>query len=123
MAEIIKTSVGFGDLSGELAFTPLTGADYLTLDNADTRMTLILRNQNAQNAVVTVKSGDGSLSPLGDVTVAVGGSKTVAVPFARVESARVKILRGADHGKVMVACTVDTGGSLSGVAAALISVQ
>ena len=123
MAELIGTFVGFGDTNEELVFTAVSGNDYITLDNADTRVAIILRNTNTQNATVTLKAGDGMLSGLGDVSIAVGGSKTVAVPFARIESARVKHMQGEEKGKVLVVSAVDAGGSLANLSAAVLSVE
>ena len=122
MAELIKTLVGFSDTGAELVFTVATGNDFIALDNADVRMTLIIKNTNTQNASVTLKAGDGTLAGLGDAVIAAGGSKTIAVPFSRVESARVKVTQGTDRGKVMVASAVDAGGSLANLSIAVLSV-
>ena len=122
MAELIKTTVGFSDMSGELVFTPVTGSDFILLDNADGRVSLIIRNTNTQNATVTLKAGNGSIAGLGDVPIAAGGSKTVAVPFSRVESARVKVIAGENKGQVFVSSAVDAGGSLANLSIAVLSV-
>lgn len=122
MAELIKTLVGFSDTSAELVFTTITGNDFIALDNADSRVMLVIKNTNTQNAAVTLKAGDGTLAGLGDAVVTAGGSKTIAVPFSRVESARVKVMQGTNKGKVMVASTVDAGGSLANLSIAVLSV-
>lgn len=123
MAEFVKTLVPFSATSAALTFTPATGTDSIALDNADGRLTLIIRNQNAQNATVTLKAGDGALSPLGDVAVSVAASQTAAVPFARVGSARVKQTAGTNRGTVSVVTAVDSGGSLASVGIAVLSVE
>lgn len=123
MAEIVKTSVAFGATGGALAFAPLTGQDFFRLDNADGRVTLLIRNGNTQNATVTLCAGDGQLAPLGDVAVGVAGSQTVAVPLARVDSARVKLLTGDGRGTVQIRSTVDAGGALASLTAAVLSVE
>lgn len=123
MAELIKSFVGFGDTSAELVFTTATGSDFLVLDNADGRVVLVIKNTNTQNATVTLKAGDGTLAMLGDLNIAVGGAKTVAVPFTRVESARVKVTTGANKGKVLVTSTVEAGGSIANLSIAVLSVE
>lgn len=123
MAEFVKTLVPFSGASAALTFTPATGTDSIVLDNADGRVTLIIRNQNAQNATVTLKAGDGALAPLGDVVLPVAASQTVAVPFARVGSARVKQIAGTGKGTVSIVTAVDSGGTVASVTIAVLSVE
>lgn len=123
MAEIAKTSVPFAAVGAALTFTPLTGQDDFVLDNADGRVTLLFRNGNTQNASVTLCAGNGSLGSLGDVTVAVAGSQTVAVPLSRVDSARVKRIAGDGRGMAQLRSSVETGGAIGSVAAAVLSVE
>ena len=123
MAEFVKTLVPFSGASAALTFTPATGTDSIVLDNADGRMTLIIRNQNAQNATVTLKAGDGALASLGDVVLSVPASQTVAVPFARVGSARVKQITGTEKGTVGIVTAVDSGGTVASVGMAVLSVE
>lgn len=123
MSELVKTVVHFSDVGGELVFTQATGSDYYIPANADGRVTLLIKNANAQNAAVTLKAGNGVISGLGDVTIPVGAAKTVAVPFAHVESARVKWIDGANKGQVLVSESVDAGGSLANLSVAVLSVE
>lgn len=123
MSEIVKTGIDFSDTAKEIVFTPSTGNDFLTADNADQRISLLVKNTNAtQNATVTVKAGDGALASKGDAVVAVGAGKSVVLPMCRLESARVKVLTGASKGTVAVASSVDAGGNLSGVLLGAISI-
>lgn len=123
MAEIIKSTVGLSSMSCEIAAAAATGTDYFLADNADQRLTLLVKNTNAtQNATVAIAAGNGNLSGRGPVTVTVGAGKTAALPMSRAESARVKVLGGADSGKVFVNTTVDAGGTLSGVSLSVLSV-
>ncbi|MDR3552399.1 MAG: hypothetical protein P4L75_04670 [Clostridia bacterium] len=123
MAEIIKSIVDFSTTCCELLSTAATGSDYFVPDNADHRVTLIIKNANsAQNATVTVMAGNGKLAACGNVAVSVSAGKTVAVPMSRLESARVKTLSGSDAGKVFVGSSVDTGGSLASLSLAVLSV-
>lgn len=123
MAELSKSNVSFCDTCAELTFTVVTGSDSIALDNADGRVTLVIKNANTQDAVVTLKAGNGSLSSLGDVAVPVSGGKIVAVPISRVDSARVKVLTGSNKGKMLVSSSVADGGALSGVSVAVLSVE
>lgn len=123
MAEIIKTPVAFGAVSAQLTFTALTGQDFFKLDNADGRVTLLIRNANTQGATVTLCAGDGQLAALGDVAVAVPGAQTAAVPLARVDSARVKWLGGDSRGTVQLRAAADAGGTVGAVSAAVLSVE
>lgn len=123
MAEIVKTFIPFSGQSGNLIFTAATGTDYFVCDNADQRMTLMIKNGNAQNVTVTLKAGDGELSLLGDAVFTVGANTSAAVPISRVGSSRIKILSGSDSGKVMVSTAVDSGGSLGSVGLAVLSVE
>lgn len=123
MAEISKTLVSFGTVGAALSFTALSGQDEFALDNADGRVTLLFRNGNTQNAAVVLRAGDGRLAPLGDVTVTVAGSQTVAVPLSRVDSARVKHMADSGRGTVQLSATVESGGTVGNVAAAVLSVE
>ena len=123
MSEIVKSSVDISSMSCELQPTAATGADYFLADNSDSRLLLFVKNANAsQNAAVTVKAGTGRLSTCGDIVLTVAAGKTAAVPMNRLESARVKVLSGADKGKVLVNTSVDSGGSLSSVSLFVLSV-
>lgn len=124
MAELIKTFIAAGKTCAAVTFTAATGADYFVPDNADGRVALVIKNGNAsQNAAVTLKAGDGALAPLGDVAIAVGAGQTVYAPLVRAETARVKLLRGADKGKVLVATAADTGGAVTNVGIGVVSVE
>lgn len=124
MAEIMKSVAGFPDVGKEITFASASGSDYFLLDNADQRVSLIVRNSNpTQNASVTIPAGDGELSLEGGITVSVGPGKTTAVPVSRLESARVKVLSGADKGKVFLNTAVDAGGSIASVFIGILSVM
>jgi hypothetical protein len=123
MAELIKTFIPFSSLGAALTLNAASGSDYFTTDNADQRLTLVIQNGNTQDATVTFGAGDGALSALGDVPVAVAGSTSVAVPFSRISSARVKVESGADKGRVLVTTAVETGGSIASVLIGIISAQ
>lgn len=123
MSQFVKSFVGFGDTGSALLFMPASGLDYFYADNADSRMTLLIRNSNTQAATVTLKAGDGTLSPLGDVTVTVAGGQIYALPLCRAESARVKVLSGSGAGNVYVNTAVAAGGVVGAVSAALVSVE
>lgn len=124
MAELVKSEIGTQDAGGILTFAAATGSDYFTDDNADGRLTLLVRNTNAsQSATVTLKAGDGSLSTRGDLSFPVVAGATAALPMARAESARVKVLGGANSGRVLVSTAVDSGGSVASVLYAVLSVQ
>lgn len=123
LAQMAKTFVPFGTTAAALSFTALTGQDGFVLDNADSRVTLLIRNGNTQNAAVVLRAGDGQLASLGDVTVTVPGSQTVAVPISRVDSARVKHIADASRGTVQLSATVESGGSLGNLAVAVLSVE
>lgn len=122
MAELISTFIDFSQLSAELTFTPCSGIDDLLLDNADSRMILLIKNTNALGATVTIKKGDGILSPLGDIIIPVSSGKTVAVPFSRVESARVKLITGDSKGKVLIESSIDGEGSITDISLAVLSI-
>ena len=123
MAEIIKSFIPFAEIGAELLFTPVSGSDYFIVDNADQRLTLVVRNTNTQNATVTLAAGDGSLAPLGGSSFEVDGGKTFALPLSRVDSARIKVFGGADRGKAFVTSSVDAGGTLANLAIGIISVE
>lgn len=123
MAELVKTLVGFKDMGASMTFTAMTGNDYFIPDNADQRVFLFVRNTNTQNATVTLKAGNGILSPLGDVSVTVGGGQIAAMPLCRAETARVKIMNGTGQGQVAVMSAVDTGGNIANVSACVLSVK
>ena len=123
MAEIIKTLVRFSDISAETIFSPASGSDYIKLDNADTRLMLIIKNGNTKNVTVKLKAGNGTLKELGDIVIIAEGSKTIAVPFSRIESARVKLITGENKGKVLIETEADIGASLESLLMAVISVE
>lgn len=123
LAEIARTFVSFGTVGAALTFTALSGQDDFVLDNADGRVTLLIRNGNTQNAAVVLHAGDGHLASLGDVTVAVAGSQTAAVPLSRVDSARVKHMADSGRGTVQLSATVESGGTVGNVAVAVLSVE
>ncbi|HEX3026806.1 MAG TPA: hypothetical protein VHR42_06225 [Clostridia bacterium] len=126
MAEFVKSLIGFSDDSKELVMTSAAGAsDYFTLDNADHRVTLIVKNANStagQDATVTLKAGNGILSTLGDEAFTVPMGKTYAIPLSRIDSARIKNLSGTNKGKVMVSTTVAASGVVGSVSIGVISV-
>lgn len=122
MAEILKTVIDFADTAKEVAFTQSSGLDFIVDDNADGRVMFFIKNGNAQNATVTFKAGNGSLSALGDETISVGGGKTAAVPLCRLESARVKVMDGNDKGRILIGVAVDSGGSAASVSVGAVSV-
>lgn len=123
MAQITVSSIPVSVKSAEVVFSALTGDDMFTLDNADQRVAFVFKNANtSQNATVTFKAGDGALSAEGDVSVAVGAGKTVAVPLVRLESARVKVLGGAKKGEIEIISAVDAGGTLANITAGVVSV-
>lgn len=123
MAELSKTLISFSDLSGALDFSAASGSDYFICDNADQRMILIAENKNTQNAALTLKAGDGELGLLGDAVFSIAGGTTRAVPLSRVGSSRIKVLGGADSGKVFVAAAVDAGGAVGSVNLAVLSIE
>lgn len=123
MAQLTNTFIQFGDMSGAVTLTAATGSDFFIPDNADSRVALIIRNANTQNAAVTIKAGDGSLCALGDVKIPVAGGQTVFVPLDRLSSARVKFTAGANKGKVLADTAVDSGGAVSSVSFGIVSVQ
>lgn len=92
MAQLVNTIIGHDKVGSALTFTAATGSDYFIPDNADLRLALIINNGNTADATVTLKAGDGALSPLGDIKIAAPAGKTVFVPFVRAESARVKVI-------------------------------
>lgn len=100
MAELVKTPVAFGAVSAPVAFTAATGSDFFIPDNADGRVFILAKNGGAQDSTVTIKAGDGSLAPLGNLSVPVAAGATVVIPLSRAESARVKLTTGADKGKI-----------------------
>lgn len=121
MSEFLKTVVSFSETAAALTFTAATGSDYFTLDNADGRVTLLFANAGAQTAGVVIQAGDGTLASLGGVAVTVEPGKTLAVPMARLASARVKRLSGDDRGKVVVTSSM-AGAAPAGLSAAVLSV-
>ena len=124
MAILTNTFINFGSVSTAVTFTAATGSDYFISDNADGRMGILIKNSNAtQNAVVTIKAGDGALSSLGDIKVTVSADATAYVPLVRAETARVKVTTGPDKGKVFVTTAVDTGGVVGSVGIGIISVE
>lgn len=123
MAQLIESKIAVSAKSAEAVFTALTGDDRFSVGNADQRVTFLLKNANAtQNASVVFKAGDGALSSEGDVTIAVGAGKLVAVPLARLESARVKSLGGGNRGGMEITSSVDAGGTLANVSLSAVSV-
>jgi hypothetical protein len=123
MAELIKTSIPFGSMSAPVKFTAATGNDYFVPDNADGRIGIIVKNSNTVGATVTLKAGDGSLSSLGDVSVKAAAGETVYIPLVRAESARVKVTKGADKGKIFVGTAVETNGNVGSVSFGIISAE
>lgn len=123
MAELAKTFIPFSAKSGELLLSASTGSETVTLDNADGRILILVKNQNTQNAQVTFKAGDAALAALGDLTVPVGGGKTLVIPVSRLDSMRVKNLTGENRGKMVVTAAVDAGGSLANLFYGVISVE
>lgn len=123
MAEIIKTSIPFGAKSAAVTFTAATGTDYFEPQNADSRVSILIKNDNTQSATITFKAGDGALSSLGDIDVTVAGGAQCFVPLTRLESARVKVLSGEDKGKIIVSTAVETGGTVGNVSFAVLSVE
>lgn len=123
MAELLKTKIPFGTAGAAVTFTAATGTDYFVPDNADGRVTVLIKNANTQNATVSFKAGDGALAALGDVSVTVAAGATAFVPLARVETARVKTLTGENKGRVLVSTAVDAGGSLANVTFGIVSVD
>lgn len=123
MAEIAETFIAFSDKSASVTFTPATGNDSFAAGNADSRIFILAENTGAQAATVTLKAGDGPLSALGDVAAAVPAGAVVFLPLSRAESARVKLTSGQNHGSVVVATTVDSGGTVGNVGLAIVSVE
>ena len=123
MAQITNTFVPYGGISAAVAFTAATGSDYFIPGNSDSRVGIIIKNSNAQNAAVTLQAGDGTLSPLGNITVTVGANQTVYVPFDRVSSSRVKVTTGTGKGMVNISTAVNTGGTVANVGFGVISVE
>lgn len=123
MAQLENTVISFGMVSSALTFTPATGSDYFIPGGADGRVAVVINNENTVPATVTLKAGDGTLSPLGDINIDAPAGKIVYVPLVRVESARVKVTRGADKGKVFVATKTESGGDVSKVGIAVVSVE
>lgn len=124
MAILTNTFISFGTVSAAVTFSSATGSDYFYPDNADGRVGVLIKNSNAtQNAVITLKAGDGVLSSLGDIKVAVAAGATVYLPFVRAETARIKVTTGTDKGKVFVTTAVDAGGAVGSVGIGIISVE
>lgn len=123
MAELLKSVAAFSDVAKELTSTAATGTDFFVDDNADQRVFVVLQNTDATHAATVVfKAGDGVLSAKGDVTVTVDATKTAIVPMTRIDSARVKITNGTDKGKIHVTESIASGGTLSDLLIAVVSV-
>lgn len=123
MSQLVKTSVPFGSMSAAVTFTAATGNDYFVPDNADGRIGIIIKNSNTVGATVTLKAGDGSLSPLGDIPIAVGAGETVYVPLVRAESARVKVTKGTNKGNIFISTTAEATGTVGNVGIGIISAE
>lgn len=123
MAEIKKTSIPFGSKSAAITFTAATGTDYFEPQNADSRVSILIKNDNTQSATITFKAGNGALSSLGDINITVAGGAQCFVPMARLESARVKVLSGEDKGRIILSTSVATGGTVGSVSFAVLSVE
>lgn len=122
MATLTQTHISFGDTGAQLVFTPATGSDRFVPDNADGRVFLLARNGGSGTATVTLKAGDGALSVLGDLSLAVAAGGVGVLPLSRAQSARVKVLTGAERGSVGVAVSV-LAGQVEDVSLAVLSVE
>lgn len=123
MAQLVNTLIRFDEVSSALIFTAATGSDYFTPGNADGRVAIVIKNNNAVAATVTLKAGDGTLSSLGDIELTAAAGEIVYLPLVRAESSRVKVITGQDKGKVLVTTEVETGGDVSDVGIAVVSVE
>lgn len=126
MAELVKTVVGFADVAKPVTYTALTGTDLINLgageDYPDQRLMVLVKNGDATHALtLTFKAGDGTLSALGDLPVTVAGGAEVAIPVARLDSARVKALSGASKGQIVVASAIASGGTLGSASVGVIA--
>lgn len=122
MATLTQTSIAFEDTGKQLSFTAATGDDRFALQNADGRMFLVVKNGGSGTAAITIKAGDGALSALGDITLAVEAGGVGVVPLSRAQSARVKVLTGTQRGSAGVTVAVSAG-QVGDVALAVLSVD
>lgn len=123
MAILTQTDILFSQTGAALAFKAATGSDSFALDNADGRVFLIAKNAGTAAATVALKAGDGALSALGDVSLALPAGGVGVLPLSRAQSARVKVLTGAQRGSVLVAVAVGSGGAVGDVSLAVLSVE
>lgn len=123
MAVITKTLIPFDEAAQAVGFSAATGDDCFIPDNSDGRISILVKNGNTQDAVIALKAGDGALSALGDVSVTVPGGAQYFIPLERIETARVKVMSGDDKGKIFISTSVATGGDVTKVSLAAVSVE